>query len=98
MPRCGLDVCGSVGGGGHLGLNVWQVAREALELVADLVGELARVAEDQRADRLLLGLELVERREDEDGRKALDRRVRRQQTFVIRIQVRVRARVGGTPC
>jgi hypothetical protein len=50
-----------------LGLDVGQVAREALELVADLVGELARVAEHEGAHLLLLGLELVQRREHKDG-------------------------------
>ena len=57
--------------GGHaavedLGLHVGQVAREALELVGDLVGELARVAQDDGADLRLLGLELVQRGEHED--------------------------------
>ena len=51
----------------HLGLDVGQVAREALELVADLVGELTRVAEDEAADSLLLDVELVERGEHEDS-------------------------------
>lgn len=44
-----------------LGLDVGQVAREALELVADLVGQLARVAENQATNGVLLGLELVQR-------------------------------------
>ena len=44
-----------------LRLHVGQVAREALELVLDLVGELARVAEHERADGALLGVELVQR-------------------------------------
>mmetsp|Transcript_36516 Transcript_36516/g.72731 ORF Transcript_36516/g.72731 Transcript_36516/m.72731 type:complete len:361 (-) Transcript_36516:1523-2605(-) len=44
------------------GLHVGQVAREALKLVADLVGELAGVAEDEGTDGLLLDVELMQRR------------------------------------
>ena len=51
-----------------LGLGVGEVAGEALELVGDLVGELARVAEHQRAHLRLLRLQLVQAREHEDGR------------------------------
>ena len=53
-----------------LALDVRQVLAEAGVLVLDLEGELARVAEHQRADRALLDLELVQRREHEDGRLA----------------------------
>ena len=53
-----------------LRLDVGQVAREALKLVADLVGKLARVAEDEGTDGLLLDVELVERREHKDSRLA----------------------------
>ena len=49
-----------------LGLNVGQVAGESLKLVANLVGQLAGVAEDESADGVLLGLKLVEGGEDED--------------------------------
>ena len=42
-----------------------EVRAETLELVLDLVRELARVAEDQRADLPGHGLELLEHREDE---------------------------------
>ena len=43
---------------------------EALKLVVDLEGQLARVAQHDGADLPLLGLELVQRREHEDGRLA----------------------------
>ena len=47
-----------------------QVDREPLELVADLVGQLARVADDDRADLPVDRVELLEDREHEDGRLA----------------------------
>ena len=47
-----------------------QVHREPLKLVADLVGQLARVADDDRADLAVDGVELLEDREHEDGRLA----------------------------
>merc|ERR1719217_969463 len=53
-----------------LDLHVGQVAAEALKLVVDLEGQLARVAQHDGADLPLLGLELVQRREHEDGRLA----------------------------
>ena len=38
--------------------------------MADLVGQLARVADDDRADLAVDGVELLEDREHEDGRLA----------------------------
>jgi hypothetical protein len=53
-----------------LDLHVGQVAAEALKLVVDLECKLARVAQHDGADLPLLRLELVQRRQDEDGRLA----------------------------
>mmetsp|Transcript_5810 Transcript_5810/g.12664 ORF Transcript_5810/g.12664 Transcript_5810/m.12664 type:complete len:340 (+) Transcript_5810:682-1701(+) len=49
-------------------LDVGQVSLETVELVVDLVGQLARVAEHKGANLRLLGLELMQAGEHEDGR------------------------------
>ena len=49
-------------------LDVAHVLLESVELLADLVGQLARVAQDKRLHFSGHGVDLVERRQHEDGR------------------------------
>mmetsp|Transcript_67655 Transcript_67655/g.209187 ORF Transcript_67655/g.209187 Transcript_67655/m.209187 type:complete len:267 (+) Transcript_67655:509-1309(+) len=51
-------------------LHVLEVLGKAVELVLDLVGQLPRVADDQRPDGLLRGIQLLQTGEHEDGRLA----------------------------
>lgn len=63
---------GLVGGHGRAavedrGADVWHILGEARVLISDLVRELARVAEDDDAHFSVLGLNLLQSGEDEDG-------------------------------
>mmetsp|Transcript_72532 Transcript_72532/g.204544 ORF Transcript_72532/g.204544 Transcript_72532/m.204544 type:complete len:203 (-) Transcript_72532:224-832(-) len=52
------------------GLDVGEVLREAVELVFDLVGKLAGVADHEGLHGLLRGIDLLQAGQDEDGRLA----------------------------
>ena len=51
----------------HFGLDVRQVSREPLKLVANLISKLARMAQHQGTNSLIFGLKLMQRRQHEDS-------------------------------